>query len=396
MIFLITVSATATDGPGLDGPTRWGVEAATERQALEMVRRRVGEVGTLAAKPVTDIARYPELAVLGLTTAIVPLGPDAGDTGVSREMSIAPLHAPDKGDLGWLPSGLRPCLLDRGDGVRAYMIVPSAIWEGQADENGAPPSLSLAHPDVADAFLAGTMPVLVDVTLTQTGTWPPTAFHGVLPVLGDKMPLILRTSQDIGTFRDVLRRLVMVRDVDGRRYFNRFWEPEFFLYFVLFLEGRGLLAPLAEVTEFAACIEGEIVRGALDLAACRTAPADPSGDLDRLFGAGAAMVALRHIRKVEAEFAAGCDPDAIYAMARRLFDLKRMDYFGVQACMELCYAAHAIYRDAPERYLSSGRADTCMDEGGLTMEFHDLHGRSMFGLRQDVLPHLLHPDLELV
>lgn len=379
---------------------RWAVEATTERQAIELVRNTIGESARMAGLSVSELTnearlQNPALQSLGVTEVIVEIGADTADqvNEWEPEFLIQPLSLRDEATPSWLPAGLWPQLLVTPDGGRAYGIVTADVWDA-----AAPGAEMRAVPLWDTTLLAGdadevsqSAPVLVDLSLDGYSDTPPTTLHRLLAILGKRTPMILRSNLDLPQLQRNLRKLVMVVDVNGRRYFNRFWEPEFFLYMLTFLGQRAFMAPLAGVTHFAAVIEDDVVSTPLDFSGAPYAVRNKEQDLDLLFAAGIAMVALRHCRFLESEFKKGCDQDIVFQTANRLFDLTSLDYADVGHCIEVCYSALEFYGDRVDSYLTPDVCATCQENGVLSMMFHDLHGRYMFGLRHAIAPHLLHP-----
>ena len=140
---------------------------------------------------------------------------------------------------------------------------------------------------------------------------------------------------------------------------------------------------------FAVVIEDDVVSTPLDFS--NTPFAVGNKDLHLLFAAGIAMVALRHCRFLEGEFKKGCDQDMVFQTANRPFDLKSLDCDDVGHCVELCYFVLEFCGDPVDSYLAPDICATCQENGVLSMMFHDLHGRYIFGLRHAIAPHLLHP-----
>lgn len=76
-----------------------------------------------------------------------------------------------------------------------------------------------------------------------------------------------------------LRKLTKIKDVDDKWYYCRYWEPEFFLYFMLFLKGRRLLQPLETLRAFAVVVEEEVITARTDLSGLGQVRVDRAGDM---------------------------------------------------------------------------------------------------------------------
>lgn len=286
---------------------------------------------------------------------------------------------------------------------RIYAVIDPHLWPSQ--HGSLPEDIAAAGLPAACLFdldsdhsRADTAPWLIDLTISEAEVprFAPTSLHrrAFAKGTGPGCQLFLRSPLPLVPMRQSLRKLTKVQDTDGKWYFNRFWEPEFFLYFVLFLEGRRMLAPLADLTGFALASEGRIITARTDLRATPEAPPDREGDLDLLFEAGTAMVALRHARRLEKEFLKGCNTDIVYALAKERFGLVGMDYRFVMKCVDISYSMVGFFGDKAGNRLTDETVRACFDSSGqLSPQIEILHGLCMFGLRQGVSPDLLHSEV---
>lgn len=407
-IFFAKVSFVAPDGR--EGRSEWAVEASHGDHALQLIRHRLGRDG-----------RVP------LSIQIEPLGAGRGDgdggfgvVGMRDMLREGPIHwtglpdeaalaitesAPDEDGIGvpdWIaPPYWRALFAARGKD-RVYAVIDPNAWpsrHGSLAEDIAAAELPAAclfdaRPGSAQADSA---PWLIDLTpppgpLDEA----PSSLHrrAFRQGTGPAGQLFLRAPLPLDEMRRALRKLTKIQDLDGKWYFNRFWEPEFFLYFMLFLEGRRLLAPLAPLTGFALASEGRIITARTDLSDTPQAPQDRAGDLDLLFEAGTAMVSLRHARRLEKEFGKGCDPDTVHALAKERFGLAAMDYRFVMKCVEICYSLLAFFGEDAAGRLGDDLVRSCFDDTGqLSPYIEILHGLCMFGLRQDIAPDQLRSEV---
>jgi hypothetical protein len=191
-----------------------------------------------------------------------------------------------------------------------------------------------------------------------------------------------------------LRKLTrLYDDRSATWYFNRFWEPEFFVYFATHLAGRPLLAPLSHVTGFAVVVDGSVL--AADWTLCRdgnvaATAEDRRIDLNLVFDAGMAMVGLRRARALEAEYKRGQDPVAVFDLARERFVLEGLDYSIMTQCIDIAYVMRGFFGDQAAEALGDRLIERLFDEEGEPRQaLALLHGHSMFSLKHNIPPHHL-------
>lgn len=390
------------DSSGRRGVIDYSIEAGSRDLAESMARLRLKRDGRLI-ESITVIPLPPGTEIrtgIGISTPMSEgevswRALDGTPHTILSEKSLndGPAETP-----AWLPPVAWATLYLPRDSARPYAIIDPSTWSTKSSSLGdeiAESNLAavcLFEPGAEDELLE-LGPWLVDLSFDGPASdEPPTPFHR--RVFADRSMLFLRSPLDLADFRRALRKLTRVRDVDDKWYFNRFWEPEFFIYFILFLEGRRLIAPLADLTGFAIRLDDSFASAETSLAEAREAPMDNQGDMDLLFDAGTAMVALRHARKLEAEFSYGLDSFDVFTLARERLSLDGMDYRFVAKCVEIAYSAMAFYGAEAASRLNDELIDGCFDgDGELTMQIEMVHGQTMFGLRQGIPPHLLHSEL---
>ena len=295
----------------------------------------------------------------------------------------------------WKSADLWDAVYAHRPDMHVFAVFDGSVWNAnsaagigdmakESDIDALPLFISEGDPEI-DA----TSPWVVDLSLTSIPDRPPSNLHRHVfqNIWKTNAGVFLRFAGSLEQLRAELRKLTKFRDADDSWYINRFWEPEFFLYFTLFLSGRRMLAPLADVRSFAVQVDGGIISAETDFTASREATADPEGDLDLLFEAGTAMVSLRTARRMEAEHVRGVDPDEVFATAQKLFGLDGHDYRFVQKFTRICYALLVFYGDAAASSLPASEIQACFDDdGSISSQIEFLYGRCMFGLKQNVPP----------
>ncbi|MDP0926555.1 DUF4123 domain-containing protein [Paracoccus onubensis] len=390
------------------GTSEWAVEANSPAHAESMVMTSLKRDGLT---PVDVRVRGADSSTVqsdlftgvGTVTALRE-GPRLW--GVDRGAGSVQLQTLDPSDgTGKHPEWIAPALWDalfaHHDGHRVYAVLDGSVWQqtgntlAEALSDGLLPAAPLFENQATGADtpeqseMRSISPWLVDLTLDPEQRDNPGRFRRQLfgSLWQTNIGIFLRSPTSPPDMRNRLRKLTKIRDMDDRWYYNRFWEPEFFLYFILFLRGRRLLAPLTTVSGFTVQIEGKIITAKTDLSSCADAPRDPESDIERLFNAGTAMVALRHARRMEVSYKRGLDPDHVYELAQKLFGLDGIDYGHVIKFIEICYVLIAFYGDRAAQVLSEAGVDECFDdEGGVTLQAEILHGRCMFGIDQNIAP----------
>ncbi len=397
---------------GQPAQSDWVIEAQTEAQAQTLLRSSLTKDGRalidaqiapldLAQQNQADLAQGVGIStVLRESTARAPASSAAG-------VQIRPVYpasddAPDETPR-WIAPQLWHALFAQQGMGRVYALIEAARWMGADDDiaraltQADVPGVSLFDLD-DNSPLAPYAPWLIDLTLTlQDNTDPPSDIHRMIfaTLANAGQCTFLRADSDLATLRQALRKLTRLRDLDDKWYYCRFWEPEFFLYFILFLENRALLSPLQSLRGFTVIIEGESVSADTALAACAHATPDRAGDLDLLFDAGTAMVSLAHARQLERRFKRGCAPREVYRLARARLSLRGMDYAVVRKCTDIAYAIHAHYGADAARMLNDRITSRCAPaQAGAAIFLELLHGQCMFSLIHDIKPHLLRSEVE--
>jgi hypothetical protein len=397
---------------GQQAQSDWVIEAQTEAQAQSILRSSLIKDGRslidaqiapldLGQQNQADLAQGVGIStVLRESTAGTS---QSGTTGVQiRPAYRASDDTPDEA-LRWIAPQLWHALFAQQGTGRVYALIEAARWMG-ADDDIARALTQADVPGVClfdldeDSPLAPYAPWLIDVTLAhQDNTDPPSDIHRTLfaTLANAGQCTFLRADSDLVAMRQALRKLTRLRDLDDKWYYCRFWEPEFFLYFILFLENRQLLSPLESLRGFTVIIEGEIASADTALAACALAPPDRAGDLALVFDAGTAMVSLAHARQLERKFKRGCAPRQVYRLARTRLSLRGMDYAVVRKCTDIAYAIHAHYGADAAKMLNDRIVARCAPaQAGAAIFLEVLHGQCMFSLVHDIKPHLLRSEVE--
>jgi hypothetical protein len=420
MFWLVTVVHQDENGGVIE--TTFEIDAASEEHAKQIARsklqheghRRVDVLSVIRSGDADDVisrrlngavVRVAETSAIStaFATAVIATppetrdyalddGPESAPTWISRaawqqvylESGSRRVYAVIDGSL-WLQSGKSIGRSVRAAGLRGESLFQQSKDEGvdadDVDGQNAPWLVDLTISDISAETAAD--------SLTQH------PFHNAF--FGHMWPLnvgiILLSDKPFQDVKRDLRKLTKVQDVDEKWFFNRFWEPEFFLYLAHFLHGRRLLAPLGHVSRVILPIAGDLVTMDTQFQVAKEAPQDREGDLEALFDAGTAMVGVRHARKCEASFTKSVDPDDAFALARDSFGLFAMDYKDVCKCVEISYVLLCHYADEARALLRPDIIDRCLDEdGGTTIFFDAVHGQCMFGLKHNIAPHLLRVD----
>jgi len=315
-------------------------------------------------------------------------------------MLTAPSDIVPKDLPSWLPAQLWAALYATEDGARVYAILDPQLWPFLKESlTDGPvetlcPSAVLFHTENLDDDVAESSPWVVDITLPGSAIpdSPPNRLFADIALHYQEHPagVFLRSPVDLDEMHRSLRKLTKFQDNDGKWYYNRFWEPEFFLYFISFLAGRRLLAPLNHVTSITAAAEGALLMAPCNLTSCAHAAQDRETDLELLFEAGEAMVALRRARMLEAEYERGLDPADVYALAKSHLHLEGLDYASVCKCIDICFVLQAFFGERAQEALHDQLVGRIFDANGdITLDLPLLHGHVMFALSQNIAPHLL-------
>lgn len=408
MIYRATVEFSKQ--PSLFGRSDWAVEAATETQVRDLVitalardgralvRIRVSE----ASREERDRDRLFDGIGVSLVIRENRLSQAAPDVQAGALPAETALPVRLAGDETWIPAVLFDFLFRQAaPDDRIFAILEETDWTGpegsihDAADLAGVPAASLY--DLGSAETEGrNAPWLVDLTAPDASPdRAPTMLHKRLMSRPEMLRtcVFLRVPLPLNELRARLRKLTRIRDLDDKWYYCRFWEPEFFLYMVLFLEQRRLLSPLEDLRGFAVVVEDQIITCPTNLRAASNASTDRARDLDLLFDAGVAMIALRHARVLERDYQHGLRPYDVYRLARNRLSLRGMDYRFVQKCVDIAYSALHFYGDDAIRMLDDSIVAKCFDEhGDLQIFIEYLHGITMFALIHDIAPHKLRSD----
>lgn len=399
-----------TDISGISGRSDWAVEAATEAQVRDLIISSLSRSGRIlvgiSVQQVTEPDRLHDPLFDGIGVShFIREGRASADTPAPTGgvvPSESPVPSRSVGNAPWIPPALQDVLfVQAAPEDRVFAILEPMAWTGSAGtfadaaDKAAVPAACLYDTESA-GHGDGNAPWLVDLTASDAvGDRAPTMFHKRLFGRPEMLPkcVFLRAPMSLAEMRSGLRKLTRIRDLDDKWYYCRFWEPEFFLYLILFLEGRRLLSPLAGLRAFAVTVEDRIITSATDLRAAELAEPDRAGDLDLLFDAGVAMIALRRARALEREHGHGQRPYAVYTLARKRLSLRGMDYRFVEKCVDIAYSMRHFYGDRAIEVLDDDIVARCFDEhGDLRIFIEYLHGLSMFALIHNIAPHTLRSD----
>ncbi|HRK43577.1 MAG TPA: DUF4123 domain-containing protein [Gemmobacter sp.] len=192
--------------------------------------------------------------------------------------------------------------------------------------------------------------------------------HVFLSGLRRPAGIFLRSTATLGDMQHSLRKLTRLWDEGTQSwYVNRFWEPEFFVYFTSFLARCPLLEPLSHVTGYAVVIDGTVLE-----ADCALAPEgghmataeDRATDLHLVFDAGMAMVGLRRARLLETNHKRGQDPVAVFDLARDRLSIEGLDYKIMCKCVDIAYVMRRFYADRAAEALPDHLVNRLFDETG--------------------------------
>ena len=394
---------TFADASGQKGISGWRIEAFDEVQARQMLSVRLRQHGHVA----TDITNenynvdndHPIVA--GRNAAIEEVYLKWENALDNVEISLVLPSDSGPADLpSWLPSALWSALYQYNDDARVYAVIDPQLspflehyLTDEIDDHRCA-ALPLFSLDGSDDAIVENSPWLVDLTLkdNKVPDAPPNALFRVIALYYLEQPggIFLRSPVGLDEMHRSLRKLTKIRDYGDKWYFNRFWEPEFFLYFISFLSGRNMLSPISHVTGIAAVAGDALLMAACDLTSCISRTHDRDADLDLLFEAGLAMVAMRQARTLEAKYVHGLDPADVYAFAKERLGLEGYDYAHVCMCIDICYGLQSFFgTQAQDALYDNLIARLFDDEGDITLELPLFHGHIMFALSQNIAPHLL-------
>jgi len=118
---------------------------------------------------------------------------------------------------------------------------------------------------------------------------------------GKENALYFHSRDDFDTVRSRLRRLTRLRDTDGKWYFNRFWEPQFFLFLAHAMTDTSLFQNLHSMEYFFIPMGDEFYRITPGRAEIKQ---DHAYQMNKLFDSGTMTVVYRHILQLKQDFAA--------------------------------------------------------------------------------------------
>ncbi|WP_298258213.1 DUF4123 domain-containing protein [uncultured Litoreibacter sp.] len=308
---------------------------------------------------------------------------------------ITPIDVETSSSPDWILSEMWVPLFQGSGDAKPYALIDGAVWASligdlqEVLEASGKPFCSLFQGVTAEEF-GEESPFLVELDLEEKGA--PTEIHRLLFDPGRSLALgfFFRSKVGIYELQKAFRKLTRVKDIDESWYYVRYWEPEYFIFLAFFLEGTRLLGVFEEVESFILPIEGDVVEVKGPFSPPEPAEYDREYELDRLFDAGAAMVAIRHARSLEQDHDAGCDSDTVYDVFRTAFSGYELDYSDLTACVDIVYVLFASYGAEASAKLTKEVMEYCFDETGeMKISFEHVHGQCMFALKHGLLPHRL-------
>lgn len=198
--------------------------------------------------------------------------------------------------------------------------------------------------------------------------------------------IVFRSTEKIGVAHAGLRKLTLLRDEDTW-YFNRFWEPEFFLYFANFMKNTRLFNHLGFAHDFHFPVEGVSVQLKMDWEGTPEIT-DHDDQLDLVFAAGAAMVGIRHIINLNEEAEHPLDQDQVFGDWSDIFGEYDLNYAMECQSIEIVYTLRRMVGTGYRQYLQPDFVAACFnpETGDPNTMFRILHGACMFGYKNHILP----------
>lgn len=246
-------------------------------------------------------------------------------------------------------------LITEHDPGSTYALLDTAAWsewgadlEDDLAATGLEPRSLLQG--AAEQEFAKVAPVLIplDVTTERASDFLKT-------LLRDRWAacpgLLIQSRQSLETVRAACRKGVRLRDGDSSWYYNRYWEPEFFLYLALMAGETAFFHHFDGVDRFLLPIAGSAVAVVPDF---RDGPrvTDAEAQADLIFEAGQAMVANRHLRDLTAQTPRGLGANQLYDLWRDAFGHMALDYDMLKRSVDIVYTLSFFYREALTDYLN--------------------------------------------
>lgn len=311
---------------------------------------------------------FVDIAEIELKDEDYPLGKSI------RETTLGGLLFPDSENLHtyaildpatWSRKG-RDLLMDLGH----FQIPHRSLFQGRAEEK-----------------FSNAAPYIVDMSIRGEDEYFQRMF--IEDFWEENFGIIAHSPASIEDLRAACRKLTRLSDQDGKWFYHRFWEPEYFLYFTSFLQGTKLLDRLSLVEEFIVQIERSPVVIKPRHGALRPETAGQT-EMDLVFAASSAMVGTRHARRLEAQFSRNIDPDDVYELYTYVFFDRFTDYAHLTAGITVLYCLLANYgADWRKHMLDDVRFLLQNEDAESEMALLTLGERCLFSLKNDVQPHIL-------
>jgi hypothetical protein len=291
----------------------------------------------------------------------------------------------------WTDTSLARLLFDHEPLIRTFAILEPTVWSRSggsltAEANHFGLECFSLFQGAAETAIADNSPYIIDLTLIDGENEFQRLF--LEERWDENFGIIFLSTATIHDLRKSFRKITKVKDTDGKWYFHRFWEPEYFLYFCNFLYGSRLFQSLSLVQRFIVQIQGSAVVIAPDWARPITMNEDDARE--RLFDASTAMVGLRHVRRLNETHARDVDVDDVYEEAKHRFASSGGDYSLFARFLDTVFCLFAAYGNDWQIHVSEFLDKIWLDgDDSAERNIHFLSDKCMFALKNDVLPHQL-------
>jgi len=302
--------------------------------------------------------------------------------------------------ISWLPKALKILLFEKcgsSSEMNTYAILDSTVWGKQGQdlsvelENSGLEWKCLfkgqAEEDNKDAA-----PYLVNISWENFDPDNAIPFHRALieKYWETNIGIFFRSTASLDDLWGEFRKFTRIKDTDGKWFYLRFWEPEYFLYFFTFMKNTAAIRRLKDIPMFIFQIAGSAVSISPEYDRLSLLYTEHDEQVDLMFDASTAMVAFRHIRKLEETYEGEVDAGKGFEIFQKLFGNCEMDYTDMQDGLDVIYSVIYCYRDMWPKYLTQDVLDRCFEEDGTIDHFLTLlQGQCIFAIKNGLRPHEL-------
>jgi len=201
---------------------------------------------------------------------------------------------------------------------------------------------------------------------------------------GKENALYFHSRDNFDIVRNRLRKLTRVCDTDKKWYFNRFWEPQYFLFLAHAMTDTAMFRSFENMEHFFIPIGDEFCKITLGRAEIRK---EHAYQMDKLFDSGTSTVVYRHILQLKQDFKVDVAAQEIHDLWVNLFGSYGFSYTVIERSVEMVFALYVLY---PEKRVRLNRlriyGDLVEQEGHYaTDRFDMLHDLVLFCLKNDIL-----------